>query len=99
MKNKRYEQQQIDAWLYEWKASGLNPYQFSLRKPFAASTIGKWIKKASEIPSNCNPVGFLQLDIQTKSPEANLVIYYPNGIKVDIHCMLDAKAIKTLIGC
>jgi len=99
MKNKRYEQQQIDAWLAEGKESGLSPYQFSLGKLFFANTIGKLIKKASGLSPKGKSGGFVQLALQPKAQEAKLVINYPNGVKVDIHCALDAKVIKTLIGC
>lgn len=99
MKPIKYKQEQIDAWLAEWKESGLSPYQFSLGKSFSASTIGKWIKKASGLSSKSKSGGFIRVDVQTPELCPKLVIHYPNGVKIELNYALDVVQLKSLAGC
>jgi hypothetical protein len=99
MKPIKYKQEQIDAWLTEWRSSGLNAYQFSLGKPFYPSTFLNWVRKSGEHTVKDKSSSFIRVDVQTPELSPKLVIHYPNGVKIELNYELDVVQLKSLAGC
>ena len=87
----RYDKEQIDQWLTEWEQSGQSISKYCDGKPFDKSTFYNWRSKERK-PSVINEHKSKFVSVQV-SPSfiPQMSIHYPNGVRVDMHMMLNCQ--------
>lgn len=89
------KKERMFALIDEWKQSGVSKTEFCHRKNLKVNTFAYWVNKVKPAEDE-RKTGFARIQIRDCSSTAQLLLIYPNGVKMEVDAK-DLSLIKHLI--